>query len=228
MNAEARWSWPRIFFQGDLRVIGHEREWNSLVAHEGYEWHQVLVAAGLRTKPGGTFQGFPPSVDRKCPGLSRAILACPSIRGDRRAPVSHVCYLPAGTTPGEDRVIGSAIGMTSDMELLQIRRLLHTNSPLPRELYGQVGNYLGVAPEVLESFGERPLREFYVEGLCGGAVLPLGRIGRPAQDVHVSDRRISQLLPVFFLAGRLVARALGLASDTTHVNAYRRFFRPFG
>ena len=74
----------------------------------------------------------------------------------------------------------------------------------------------GIEPDALDSFADKPLRALYVEGLCGGAVLPLNRIGRPTQDVHVPMAHQSALAGVL-LAGRLVAKAMGLAGDSTNV-----------
>ena len=47
----------------------------------------------------------------------------------------------------------------------------------------------------------RPLRALYTEGFCGGAVIPLGDLGRPASDVHVPLAHQSAL------AGLLLAAA---------------------
>jgi len=200
--------------QSGLRGISHDETWERFVAGHGHHWDQVLVAldtaqgrrdvqaslprwiANAWTQPGDLGVSVHPWNE------SSACLAC--------------LYLPAGQAPGEDRVIGSALGLTSDMDLLQIRRLLHTNSPLPPELLGRVSAHLGVSPEELAPFSDRPLRTLYVEGLCGGAVLPLSRIGSPTQDVHVPIAHQSALAGVL-LAGRLVARAMGRAPEGTCV-----------
>lgn len=41
---------------------------------------------------------------------------------------------------------------------------------------------------------------YYIEGLCGGAVLPLQRTGRPRQDVHVPIAHQSALAGVLLAA----------------------------
>jgi hypothetical protein len=202
------------FLQVGIRGVAHPQRWENFVAKHGYLWNQVLVAldsaqgrrnvqaslpewiANSWTQPGDLGISVHPW------SQSGACLSC--------------MYIPNGPVPGEDRVIGSALGLTSDLELLNIRRLLHACSPLPPELYGQVSAHLGIEPGDLAAFSDRPLRALYVEGLCGGAVLPLNRIGRPNQDVHVPIAHQSALAGVL-LGARLVARAIGQVPDTTEV-----------
>lgn len=202
------------FLQGGIHGVAHAQRWEDFVAKNGYRWSQVLVAldsaqgrrnvqaslpewiANAWTQPGDLGVSVHPWVD------SGACLSC--------------MYIPDGPVPGEDRVIGSALGLTSDLELLNIRRLLHNESPLPPELYGQVAAHLGIEAGDLTAFSDRPLRALYVEGLCGGAVLPLSRIGRPTQDVHVPIAHQSALAGVL-LGACLVSRAVGRSPDTTEV-----------
>jgi len=47
-----------------------------------------------------------------------------------------------------------------------------------------------------------------VEGFCGGAVIPLGEAGRPAQELHVPLAHQSALAGVL-LAAALIRSALG-------------------
>jgi hypothetical protein len=212
------------FLSGGIRGVAHADRWEHFVAKNGYRWSEVLVAldsaqgrrdvqaslpewiANAWTQPGDLGVSVHPW------GETGACLAC--------------MYVPNGSLPGEDRIIGSALGLTSDIELLNIRRLLHTNSPLPPELYGQVALHLAIDPSDFGSFSERPLRALYVEGLCGGALVPLSRIGRPTQDVHVPVAHQSALAGVL-LGARLVSRALGQTPDSTEVTRID-VLRPLG
>jgi hypothetical protein len=212
------------FLQGELKGAIHEATWAQFVGERGSAWRQVLVAldtaqgrrdvqaslpewiANAWTQPGDLGVSVHPW------GEDNACLAC--------------LYLPTGAAPGEDRVIGSALGLSSDLELLQVRRLLHTHSPLPPALYEQVSTKLGVHVDDLARFADRPLRSLYVEGLCGGAILPLSRIGGPTQAVHVPIAHQSALAGVL-LGGRLAARAIGRSPDMTSVSRID-VLRPLG
>jgi hypothetical protein len=212
------------FFAGNLRALPHEGTWADFVAKNGHKWIQVLVAldsaqdrrnvqatlpywiANAWTQPGDLGVSVHPwSEDGAC-------LAC--------------LYLPKTELPGEDRIIGAALGLTSDLELLQIRRLLHANAPLPPEMFPQVGVHLGIDPGELSSFKDRPLRTLYTEGICGGALLPLSRIGKPTQDVHVPIAHQSALAGIL-LASRLAARAAGSQMNDTAVTRID-VLRPLG
>ncbi len=208
----------------ELLAVPHEEEWGRFVATHGHRLDQVLVALDTAQARRDVQASLPRWIANAWTqagdlGVSThpwtedgACLAC--------------MYLPSGPLPGEDRIIGSALGLTTDAELLQIRRLLHTNSPLPSELHAQVSAHLGIEPDALNHFADKPLRSLYVEGLCGGAVLPLSRIGHPTQDVHVPIAHQSALAGVL-LAGRLVAKAMGLAGDGTRVTRID-VLRPLG
>jgi hypothetical protein len=212
------------FLRGDLRGTVHEMTWAQFVAGQRACSRQVLVA--LDTAQGRR------DVQASLPEWIANAWTQPGDLGVSVHPWSEMgaclacLYLPTGEAPGEDRVIGSHLGLTSDMELLHVRRLLHTHSPLPPELYGQVSAHLGIPADDLARFADRPLRSLYVEGLCGGAILPLSRIGRPSQDVHVPIAHQSALAGVL-LGSRLVARAIGHAPDVTSVSRID-VLRPLG
>jgi hypothetical protein len=53
----------------------------------------------------------------------------------------------------------------------------------------------------------RPIRELYVEGVCGGGLIPLGVIGLPRQELHVPLAHQSALAGVL-LASALAKRAV--------------------
>jgi hypothetical protein len=201
------------FLKGGILGIAHAERWEDFVAKNGYRWQQVLVA--LDSAQGRR------NVQASLPGWIANAWTQPGDLGVSVHPWPNgAClscmYIPNGPTPGEDRIIGSALGLNSELELLNIRRLLHNNLPLPPELFGQVGAHLGIEPGDLTAFLDRPLRALYVEGLCGGAVLPLSRIGRPTQDVHVPIAHQSALAGVL-LGARLVSKAVGHSPDSTEV-----------
>jgi hypothetical protein len=202
------------FLQGELLSVTHEMDWAHFVEAEGHRWSRVLVAldsaqgrrdvqaslpqwiANAWTQPGDLGVSVHPwTKDGAC-------LAC--------------LYLPVGPTAGEDRLIGDALGLNSDIELLNVRRLLHNNAPLPPELFDQVSAYLGVSVQELSAFSDRPLRTLYVEGLCGGALLPLNRIGQPTQELHVPIAHQSALAGIL-LASRLAAKTMGRDEDATRI-----------
>lgn len=194
-----------------IEAVTHSLEWADFVSEQGYEWDRVLVAldsasarrevqaslpywlANAWTQPGDLGVSVHP-------WSSGACLNC--------------LYLPAGEAPSEDVLVAEALGVPG--AVAQVRTLLHTNQAPPPELLEQIAIGLGTPADHVSGFAGKPLRELYVEGVCGGVVLPLDRAGRPAGDVHVPLAPQSALAGVL-LAGRLVAAALGRTTNEAAV-----------
>lgn len=110
-------------------------------------------------------------------------------------------YLPQGTSESQDAIIANALGIPE--RLMQVRELLYRGTAVPIEILEAVANRFNVPSEKLLPFADRPIRELFVQGICGGAVLPLGQAGKPAQDVHVPLAHQSCLAGIL-LAGSLI------------------------
>ncbi len=196
-----------------LEIATHTLDWASYANRYGYSWERVLVSLDSAR-------------DRRAvqASLPRWIANAWTQPGDLGVSVhpwnAGAClsclYLPAGITPSEDKLIAEALGVARPERELQIRQLLQANAPPPLELLQEVAERLAVPLDALDPFKERPLRELYSEGICGGAVLPLDRVGSPRQHVHVPLAHQSALAGIL-LASRFVAHALGRAAEQTIV-----------
>lgn len=192
----------------------HAMTWADFVSAHGYQWDRVLVAvdsaktrreiqaalprwiANGWTQPGDLGVSVHPwSLDDAC-------LSC--------------LYLPRGMAPNEDELLASAFGLPHEHFGLELRRLLATGQPPPALLLEQIAASLDVPIERLRPFKNRSVRELYVEGVCGGAVISLSRIGQPAQPVHVPLAHQSALAGVL-LASRLVAHQADRICEGTRV-----------
>lgn len=213
-------------FQGRPTTVAHPLRWAEFVEQSDYRWARVLVAldsardrrsvqaalpqwiANAWTQPGDlglsvhTFDG---------PG---ACLAC--------------LYLPHAAGPSEDAIIANALRIPE--RIGQVRELLYRGAAAPPDLLEAIADKLGVPAKKVSAFAGRPIRELYVDGICGGAVLPLGQAGAPRQEVHVPLAHQSALAGVL-LAGALVAEAAGrgrpLEPGTTLVTRIN-VLRPLG
>jgi hypothetical protein len=131
----------------------------------------------------------------------------------------YCLYLPDGPTPNEDQIYADALGIPD--QLMQIRNLLHTKEGTPREILQLIGQRLGVEEELILRFEGQDLRKLYVEGICGGAVLPLGRLGSPRSDVHVPLAHQSALAGILLVASAIQARLQpkpGAPTQVTRLN----------
>jgi hypothetical protein len=123
-------------------------------------------------------------------------------------------YLPTGVTPSEDQLYAQALGIPE--QIMQVRSLLYQQVPVPDQMLGLIAERLGVSVADAMQFSGVEIRKLYVEGVCGGALLPLGRQGKPRGDVHVPLAHQSVLAGVL-LAARLVAKSAGLRWEGTLV-----------
>ena len=107
-------------------------------------------------------------------------------------------YLPDGEQKNEDQIIAESFGVPD--RLMQVRTLLYQNEGAPRDLLVAIATARDLPLANLLPFEGRPLRALYTEGFCGGAVIPLGDHGRPANDVHVPLAHQSALAGVLLAA----------------------------
>lgn len=120
-------------------------------------------------------------------------------------------YLPEGGQRNEDEVIAESFGVPD--RLMQIRELLHLHEGAPRDLLEGISAARRIPVEKILPFEGRTLRELYVEGFCGGAVIPLGEIGEPDDDVHVPLAHQSAMAGVL-LAATAVGMNLGVPAGS--------------
>ena len=107
-------------------------------------------------------------------------------------------YLPDGDQKNEDQIITESFGVPD--QLMQVRTLLYKNEGAPRDLLVAIATARDLPLAKLLPFEGRPLRALYTEGFCGGAVIPLGDPGKPANDVHVPLAHQSALAGVLLAA----------------------------
>jgi hypothetical protein len=189
----------------------HNGDWASFTAAFGYRWTAVLTALDSATHRRAVQAALPRWIANAWtqPGdlgisthtfLAGACLAC--------------LYLPTGPGPSEDAIVSDALGIpdrTGD-----VRTLLHSGAPIPAGLLDAIAAGLNVPRELLDAFEGQPIRRLYFEGVCGGAVLPLGNVGTPRQDVHVPLAHQSALAGVL-LAARLARMAAGADTERTEI-----------
>lgn len=203
-------------FDRGLEPLPFRLSWDSFVQHSGFDWDSVIVAvdsANVRrqiqasmprsivnawTQPGDLGVSVHPSLSEG------ACLGC--------------LYLPKGAAPNEDQVIAAALGVPGPQQEMAIRGLLFSNQPPPIGLLEAVSEARGIPIEKLEPYASRPLRELYVEGICGGAVIPLHEVGQPPQDLHVPLPHQSAMAGVL-LAAAFVGQ--GLQSGHSHAAVTR-------
>jgi hypothetical protein len=81
-------------------------------------------------------------------------------------------YIPTGTSENEDAIVLRALKLPNDRPTLeQVRRRLQHSVPTEAAFLQQIATAANVPYEKFAAFENRPLRDLYVEGVCGGQVM---------------------------------------------------------
>jgi hypothetical protein len=191
-----------------LDPVPHPQTWAEFVSGAGRRWERVLVALDSAGDRRAVQAALPRWVANAWtqPGDLGV-----SVHPWRKGACLACLYLPQQSAPGEDQLVAAAMGFDDEAHLRQVRSLLVSGRPPPRELLLEAAAALGIDSDPLMAYGGRPLRDFYVEGICGGAAVPLDRVGLPDRSVHVPLAHQSAFAGVL-LASRLYADLLGRGS----------------
>lgn len=205
-----------------LDVRPHAVTFAEFVAAEGYAWPAMLLALDSARDRVGAQASLPGWIANAWtqPG-DLGVSVHPTFGADD-ACVSCL-YLPDGPVKNEDELVAEALRVPQ--LLMQVRTLLYNGKPVDRAFLDQVAMAVEQPVEALLPFEGRTIRELYVEGFCGGAVIPLGDAGRPrmeARDVHVPLAHQSALAGVL-LAASLLSRAVtsGEEAGVTRIDVLR-------
>jgi Prokaryotic E2 family C/ThiF family len=194
-----------------LRMTSHPLSLATFLSTHGYLWDSMLLAldnardrqgaqaslprwiANAWTQPGDLGVSVHPRF-----GLDGACVAC--------------LYLPDGRVPNRDELVTQTLNVPQLQ--MQVRALLYSGAPLQLDFLNVVAEAVDRPIEALLPFQGRSIHELYVEGFCGGAVIPMGAAGRPPQELHVPLAPQSALSGVL-LAAALVRSTIGADPSTT-------------
>jgi hypothetical protein len=213
-HAAAKAEFLAAHFTRTLRALPVNASWQEFVADNGYDWQWALAALDSARDRRAVQASLPKHVLNAWtqPG-DLGVSAHPSFDGGA---CLSCLYLPTGQVPNQDELVAGALGLDHARFGLQIRQLLEAGDPPPRELLDIVAPYLDVARDQIVPYEKRPLRDLYVEGICGGGLVPLARIGVPDQELHVPLAHQSALAGVL-LAARFARMVAGGGPEQTLV-----------
>lgn len=206
------------YFNGKVRAKAHTLKFEDFVVSEGYLWTRMMLALDSSRDRRAAQASLPQWIANAWtqPG-DLGVSSHDFLHG---ACVSCL-YLPEHALENEDAIIAAALGVPN--QLMQIRTLLHNGQGVPRELLDVISAARIIPIERLLPFEGRTVRQLYTEGFCGGAVIPLGELGTPRQEVHVPLAHQSALSGLL-LAAAAVRQAQGLngrGTQVTRINVMR-------
>ena len=113
-------------------------------------------------------------------------------------------YLPTEKSLNEDELIAATLGIPERSR--EVRDLLAQDKPPPQPLLDAIAQRFEIDPALLTRFNGLPIRSLYVEGICGGALLPRngGHLGNREMEVPLAHQ---SAMSGVLLAGALLHRA---------------------
>ena len=187
-----------------LKVLPHDKTWDDFAHSSDWRFERVLVALDSAEARIAVQASLPKWVANAWTlnsgiGVSRhhfsgnsACLAC--------------VYLPNGVVSSEDALVALALGFQTTPphpEIMDIRRRLDLVVPCERAFLEQIAFKKIIPIEKLLPFENRPLRNLYQQGICGGQIM----------GIEVNGHETRAEVPMAFqsaMAGILLAAELVL------------------
>lgn len=182
-------------FGAGVQVEAQSLSFQDFVSAKGYSWPRMILALDTARDRRAAQASLPKWVANAWTQPGDLGISCHDFLSGACV---HCMYLPEQALENEDAIIASALGVSD--KLMQVRTLLHTGGGVMRDLLESIAIAHSLSINRLLPFEGRPIRSLYTEGFCGGAVLPLGSVGKPRQEVHVPLAHQSALAGVLLAA----------------------------
>jgi hypothetical protein len=188
-----------------LTLVPHQLPLAEFLAHHGYAWSHILLGLDTAQDRRSAQASLPRWIGNAWTQPGDLGVSTHPHFGGPGACVACL-YLPSHHVKNEDEIVAQALSVPHLQ--MDIRTLLYNGTPLEHTFLEAVAAALGRPVDSLAPFEGRTIRDLYVEGICGGAVIPLGEAGHPSQDIHVPLSHQSALAGIL-LAATLIRSALG-------------------
>ena len=168
-------------FGSALRPLLHRGTWASFVEVNGYNWGRVLVALDSARDRRAVQGSLPRWIANAWTQVGDLGVSSHAFLG------SDAClaclYLPTEGSRSDDEIIANGLRIPELQD--RVRFLLGSGQGTDREVCDVIATAWGIPPGKLEPYVGRPIRELWVEGVCGGGIIPLGDVGPAPRELHV-------------------------------------------
>lgn len=203
-----------------MSLVPHQMTLGQFLAAHGYRWDAFLLGLDSARDRRSAQASLPRWIANAWTQPGDLGVSIHSRFGDEGACVACL-YLPEGRIRNEDELVSHTLNVPQLQ--MQVRTLLHSGAPLQRDFLEIVAGAVARPLDALLPFEGRSIRDLYVQGFCGGAVIPLGEAGRPPHELHVPLAHQSALAGVL-LAAALIRATLGgdpSITSATRLNVLR-------
>ena len=210
-------------FGSALRPLPYRGTWASFVEANGYNWDRVLVALDSAHHRRAVQGSLPRWIANAWTQVGDLGVSSHAFLG------SDAClaclYLPTEGSRSDDEIIANGLRIPGLQD--RVRFLLGSGQGTEREVCDAIAAAWEVPPGKLEPYVGRPIRDLWVEGVCGGGIIPLGDVGPAPRELHVPLAFQSALAGVLLAA--VAARDVLLGGAQRRTLVYRLdLLRPLG
>ena len=170
-------------FRGTLQALSYHGTWSSFLESNGYHWERVLVALDSARDRRAVQGSLPRWIANGWTQLGDLGVSCHSFLGQDAC--LACLYLPSQKSKSEDQIISEGLRIPEFQD--SIRILLGSGQGTDWEICEAIASAWNVPAETLEPYMGRPIRELWVQGICGGGIIALGgRRTTPARPASSS------------------------------------------
>ncbi len=168
-------------FRAALQALSHHGTWASFLCANGYKWERVLVALDSAHDRRAVQGSLPRWIANAWTQIGDLGVSSHSFLGQDAC--LACLYLPTEKSKSEDQIVAEGLKIPQFQD--PVRFLLGSGQATGKELCDAVAAAWGIPAETLEPYIGRSIRELWVEGICGGGIIPLGEAGPTPGDRQV-------------------------------------------
>ena len=168
-------------YRGVLQALAHQGTWASFVEANGYKWERVLVALDSAHDRRAVQGSLPRWIANAWTQVGDLGVSSHSFLGQDAC--LACLYLPTQESKSEDQIV--AEGLKIPQFRHQVRFRLGSGQATGKEICDAIATAWGISTQTLEPYVGRPIRDLWVEGVCGGGIIPLGEAGPTPRELQV-------------------------------------------
>ena len=210
-------------FENALQPLVHRGTWASFLEAKGYEWARVLVALDSARDRRSVQASLPRWIANAWTQIGDLGVSSHTFLGPDAC--LACLYLPANESSSEDQIIAEGLRIPELQD--QVRFLLGSGQGTDEGICDAIAKAWEIPSAKLDPYVGRPLRELWVEGVCGGGIIPLGGGGSTPRELHVPLAFQSALAGVL-LAAETVRDVLTAGAQRRTLVRRLDLLRPLG
>ena len=210
-------------FRDTLRALPFHGTWASFVENKGYQWERVLVALDSARDRRAVQGSLPCWIANAWTQNGDLGVSTHSFLGPDAC--LACLYLPTEKSTSEDQIIAEGLKVPQLQD--RIRILLGSGSGTERDVCEAIAAAWDIPISKLEHYIGRPIRELWVQGICGGGIIPLGDIGTTPREQQV-PLTFQSALAGLLLAGETMRDVLNAGAHRKTLVRRLDVMRPIG